>query len=211
MTTASTADERLDPGVEGNARLTGAVGALLIVLLFIEGITILRVRQLISVHIFVGLLLVPPVLLKISTTTYRIYRYYTGRPAYVRRGPPNIVLRVAGPVVVGLTLLVFGTGIGLLAVSPDHPGLLLAAHKASFVRWFVVTAVHVLAHLRESVTLTLRELRPAPSVGLAAGRRTRFIATVATVLVGVALAVGVTPSASSWTGGRLNEIHQQDR
>jgi hypothetical protein len=201
----------LDHGVEGNARLTGAVGALLVVLLFVEGITILRVRQLISVHIFVGLLLVPPVLLKMSTTTYRFYRYYTGRPAYVHRGAPNIVLRVAGPLVIGLTLLVFGTGIGLLAVPPDHPGLLLAAHKASFVLWFVVTAMHVLAHLRESVTLTLRELRPAPSAGFVRGRRTRFIATVATVLVGVALAVAVMPSASAWTGGRLHEIHHQDR
>ena len=41
-------------GVEGNARLTGLNGVLLVVLLAVEGATILRIRQLISVHVYVG-------------------------------------------------------------------------------------------------------------------------------------------------------------
>jgi len=40
--------------VEGNARLTGLNGVLLVVLVAVEGATILRIRQLISVHVYVG-------------------------------------------------------------------------------------------------------------------------------------------------------------
>jgi hypothetical protein len=55
-------------GVEGNARLTATTGVLLIVLLAVEGVTILFIRPLISMHVFVGLMLVPPVALKLGST-----------------------------------------------------------------------------------------------------------------------------------------------
>jgi len=55
----ATMGEQGADGADGNARLTGAIGLLLLVVLFVEGITILQVRQLITVHIFVGLVLVP--------------------------------------------------------------------------------------------------------------------------------------------------------
>lgn len=45
-------------GVDGNARLTGAAGALIFVLLAIEGVTILSIHSLLSVHVFVAMLLV---------------------------------------------------------------------------------------------------------------------------------------------------------
>ena len=61
-------------GSEGNARLTGMTGAVLILLLAAEGATILRIRGLISVHIFFGMLLIPPVLLKLASTGYRFVR-----------------------------------------------------------------------------------------------------------------------------------------
>ena len=69
----------LDPtgGAEGNERLTAMTGALLLVLLAAEGITIVSVRQLLSWHFFLGMLLVGPVLLKLGSTSYRFVRYYT--------------------------------------------------------------------------------------------------------------------------------------
>jgi len=45
-------------GVAGNARLTGAVAAALLVLLAAEGATIPFIGQLLGPHIFIGLLLV---------------------------------------------------------------------------------------------------------------------------------------------------------
>lgn len=79
---------RAADGVEANARLTGSTAAVLFVLLAAEGVTILRVRPLLSWHVFIGMLLVPPVALKIGTTSYRFVRYYRGSPAYRRKGPP---------------------------------------------------------------------------------------------------------------------------
>ena len=77
---------RADAGVAGNARLTAANAAVLLVLLAAEGVTILRVHRLLSPHVFIGVVLIPPVLLKVASTTWRFARYYSGAPAYRRRG-----------------------------------------------------------------------------------------------------------------------------
>ena len=49
---------RADAGVAGNARLTAANAAVLLVLLAAEGVTILRVHQLLSPHVFIGVVLI---------------------------------------------------------------------------------------------------------------------------------------------------------
>ena len=54
--------------------------AVLLVLLAAEGVTILRVHQLLSPHVFIGVVLIPPVLLKVASTTRRFARYYAGAP-----------------------------------------------------------------------------------------------------------------------------------
>src|SRR5581483_2487527 len=81
-------------GVEGNARLTGIVAAALFVVLGAEGVTLLGIRQLISVHVFVGMLLGPLVVLKTASTCYRTARYYSGDARYRQKGPPHPILRV---------------------------------------------------------------------------------------------------------------------
>ncbi len=72
----------------GNARLTAANAAVLLVLLAAEGVTILGVRQMLSPHVFIGMVLIPPVLLKVASTGWRFARYYRGAPAYRRKGAP---------------------------------------------------------------------------------------------------------------------------
>ena len=84
-------------GVEANARLTGSTAAVLLVLLAVEGVTVIEVGKLLRLHVFVGMLLVPPVLLKTATTGYRAARYYTGSPPYVDRGLPHLVCASSGP------------------------------------------------------------------------------------------------------------------
>jgi hypothetical protein len=97
-------------GTSGNERLTTAVGATLIVLLAVIGVTIVRIHALLSVHLFVGMLLIPPVLLKLSSTGYRFVRYYTANPRYRRKGPPPLALRMLAPLVVLSTLVVLVSG-----------------------------------------------------------------------------------------------------
>ena len=71
-------------GVEGNARLTASVAATLFALLAIEGVTILRIGNLLSEHVFIGVMLIPVVVVKIASTGWRFVKYYGG-DAYYRR------------------------------------------------------------------------------------------------------------------------------
>jgi hypothetical protein len=176
-------------GPVGNERLTAITAIVLIALLALEGVTILAIRPLLSWHVFVGMLLIPPVVLKLVSTGYRFWRYYSGDPEYVLRGPPHVLLRLLAPLVVVSTFAVFATGVGLLALGPGHDAL-IGLHKASFVVWLVVTGVHVLAHLRR-----LPGLAFAPGHGA-----TRRLAVVtAAVLAGGALAVSTLSLVSPWT------------
>jgi hypothetical protein len=125
----------------------------LLLLLAVEGVTVLRVRALLSLHVFVGMVLVPPVLLKIGSTTWRFARYYWGSPAYRRKGPPPVLLRVLGPFVVVLTLVLLVSGIALIVGPHSERHSLLFIHKASFILWFGVMTIHVLGHLIDTARI----------------------------------------------------------
>jgi hypothetical protein len=176
-------------GAEGNARLTALAGAVLLVLLAVEGATIPFIGPLLSVHIFVGMLLLGPVALKLATTGYRFTRYYSGADEYVRLGPPAPLMRVVvAPVLVLSTLTLFGTGVALIA-SP-HRGAVLGLHQASFVVWFGSCSLHVLGY----VPRTFRRLVE----GRPAGEQLRIAIVVAAIAAGVAVAVATYPLASPW-------------
>ncbi|BEP12910.1 hypothetical protein acdb102_12210 [Acidothermaceae bacterium B102] len=182
-------------GVEGNTRLTSVTGMVLLVMLAVEGATILQIRQLITLHVYLGLLLLGPVLLKSLSTMYRFARYYSGSEPYVEKGPPHPVLRVLGPLVIATSVALLGTGVGLVFES-GRGGLLLTAHKVSFFAWAAVMTVHVLGHLQEAIVSSAREIRRGP---LASGRGLRFLLVVVSLAGGVAVASLLYPSASSWT------------
>ena len=189
---------KLRDGVAGNARLTGAAAAALLVLLAAEGATIPFIGQLLGPHIFIGMLLIPPVALKLGSTGYRFARYYTGSPPYKQKGPPLLVLRVLAPGVVLTTLALFGTGVALLVDGPPS-NTLLFAHKASFIAWVALMTLHVLGHLLEVPSLASADWRRAgpPEARLAgAGLRTLSLATA--ILAGVAVAVLTFSAAQPW-------------
>jgi len=143
--------------VAANARLTATNAAVLLALLAVEGVTVLRVRELLTPHVFIGMMLAPPVLLKVASTGWRFARYYRGAPAYRRKGPPPLLLRLLGPILVLLTLVLLASGIGLLLASSSWLPLLLKVHKASFVLWFGAMTIHVLGHLGEVFRLAPRD------------------------------------------------------
>lgn len=191
---------RGESGVEGNARLTGALGAVLLVLLAAEGVTILQIRSLLGPHVFLGMLLLPPVLLKVGTTTYRFVRYYAGAPAYRRKGPPPVLLRLLGPFVVASTLVVIGTGIALLIVPASSRDTWLFLHKASFVLWFGVMALHVLGHLLDTARLAPRDWnvgRRSRTTRLR-GTRLRQWALVSSVAAGIPVGLLLLDRVGPW-------------
>jgi hypothetical protein len=186
-----------EAGVEGNARMTGALGALLLVALAVEGVTVPSVRQMFTLHVFLGLFVIPLVCLKLATTGYRFFHYYRGTAAYRRKGPPHPVLRISAPVLILATISLLGTGIVMLAVGPQHSDTWLTVHQASFIVWVAVTTVHVLGHARETWRLTAGEMRDSPHVPRRGAR---------TTLVACSLAVGLTIGVASlgWTSAWKN-------
>jgi hypothetical protein len=198
----------LGGGTEGNARLTLAAGILLIPLFLVIGITIVRIHQLLWVHLFVGMLLIPPVLLKMASTGYRFVRYYTRDVSYVRTGPPPIELRLLAPLLMAATLLVFVTGVLLLVLGPSSRGILLLLHKVSLFAWLATAGLHVLGHLPEMASMLKL---PAPdwleSLGLAPdGAGTPSVGTEGASTASTAVAGLAAHEASAGRTGRVIAI-----
>ncbi len=139
--------ERKEVGVVGNERLTALVSFVLLVLIIVEVVTSAFLRLWLPAHTVVGVLFAGPLLVKMGSTGWRFLRYYTRAPAYVRRGPPPLVLRVLGPVLLATTLVMVGSGIGLVVTGPIQP--FLVAHVFSSLLWLPLVAVHSLAHLQQ--------------------------------------------------------------
>jgi hypothetical protein len=175
--------------VEANARLTAMTAAVLFVLLAVEGVTIVfGVFQQLTLHVFVGMLLVPPIALKMASTGWRFAQYYRGSPAYAAKGPPPIVLRLLGPLVVALTVVLFASGIGLVLAPSSFGGRLFRVHQVSFVLWLAVMTVHVLGHLRDTAETAPRDFI-ARTRRRMTGVGTRVAAVLAAIVVGVVLGV----------------------
>ncbi len=170
-------------GAEGNEQLTAMVAMVLLAVLAVLGVTILRIGQLIWLHLFLGMALLGPVAAKLGSTGYRFLRYYTGSRPYRLKGPPPPppVMRLIGPGVVISTVVVFLSGVLLLVDGPSSRGQFLLLHKASFFVWLPFTALHVLGHL-QGLGGTLRAAGTAPAGG-ASGSAGRWI-TLAGALVG---------------------------
>ena len=189
-----------DEGVEGNARLTGTTAAVLLVLFAAEGVTVLRVRSLLTAHVVLGMLVLPPVLLKVGSTLWRFARYYLGAPEYRRKGPPPAGLRLLGPLVVVLTLVLLASGIALLLAPTGVRPPLLQLHQVSFVLWFCVMTVHVLAHIAETARLVPRDLyrRTRRQVRGAGARQWAVLGALA---LGMLLAMVTAPLVGPWLSG----------
>lgn len=177
-------------GTVGNEQLTAIIGVLLIALLAVLGVTILRIGQLIWVHLFLGLVLIGPVLLKLASTGYRFARYYTGNPTYRRKGPPQPWMRL-----ILCTVVVFVSGVVLMYNGPSDRGTWLTIHKTGF--WLAFTAVHVLGHL-PGLGGTLRDAGVGSRSG-AAGATGRWIALASAVVGGLVLALQLVPQFAAWT------------
>jgi hypothetical protein len=182
-------------GTEGNARLTATTAAALIVLLAVEGATILSIRSLLSVHLFVGVLLIPVVGLKLASTGYRFLRYYAGNLEYRLLGPPQAVMRfLVAPFVVASTTALFATGVALLVAGPSGGGRLLQLHKASFVVWVGALGLHVLVYALRAARL----LRADWGGEQTPGRVLRSGVLAGALISGLILALAALPLDDSW-------------
>lgn len=183
-------------GAAGNEILTSVIAALLTILLLAEGVTLLRLSPLLVPHMFIGLVLIPLVLLKLGSTGYRFTRYYTHAPAYREKGPPLLPLRLLAPLLVAATFGVFATGIVLL-VDGHKSNTVLFLHQASFVVWAGAFGIHFLAYLPRMLR-SLRDdwsARRRRAVG-GAGLRVTLVGSA--LGGGLVLALALLPAIDAW-------------
>jgi hypothetical protein len=192
-------------GPPGNERLTSSTGLVLLVLLAVETLTTLALRTYLHVHIFLGLLLLPPVALKLASTGWRFVRYYTHNEPYRREGPPRTLLRLLAPFLVVSTLALFGTGVALIFF--DHgDGELRTLHTLSFIAWGVLMIVHVLAYLTRGLRLGAADWRPSTDRAVAGARGRRAVLGAA-LLAGLIVALATYPIQQSWLNHRHDHGH----
>lgn len=183
---------------EANARLTALTGLTLLLLFAAEILTVvLGIQRVLTAHVVIGLLLTPPTLVKIGSVGWRMARYYLGDPHYKRRGAPPTALRVLGPILVALTLVLLASGV-LAYIGPySLHTLALNAHKVSFYLWLVALLCHLVPHFLEAVQLAVADLlrRTGVRVPGAMARRTLLLGALA---LGTLLAVALSGHAGTY-------------
>jgi hypothetical protein len=187
----------------------------LLILLAVEGFTILRIGRLLTLHVFLGMLLLGPVTLKAGSVIYRFVRYYTGIAPYRRKGPPAPLLRVIGPLIVLFTACVFGSGV-MLAVAGPGNGPWLTVHRLSFIAWFCLMVIHVLAYVPRLPRLLAAEARGVSleeggtsiagrharrAMEILGGRGTRLTLLIASLLAGLVIALLTVHLVGNWQPG----------
>jgi hypothetical protein len=183
--------------VVGNERLTALAGAVLLVLILVELVSAVYLRTLLSVHVFAGVLLAGPLVVKLGSTFSRFLRYYTKSPAFVRKGPPRLPLRVLAPLFIATTLVVIGSGIGLVVTGPAQAGLLLPLHGFSVLVWLPLIAIHVFAYIWRTPRLVADDWSK-PSAEQAPGRGLRLGVNLGALLAGALAAILLFPGATPW-------------
>jgi hypothetical protein len=186
-------------GPDGNEILTSAIAAVLTALLVAEGITIIFIGGLLSAHMFIGLLLVPPVLLKLSSTGYRFARYYLHSRPYREKGPPALPLRLMAPALVVTTIGVFVTGIWLLLLGHKSDQMLFL-HKVFFFVWGALFVIHFLAYAPR-VLRSLRTDWASARRHAVPGSGIRGMLVAASLGAGSVLALSLLSTIGGWQGG----------
>lgn len=127
------------PGVAANARITVNSGLVLLVLFAIEVVTVLLTpRTVLALHVVAGLILIPPLLLKLASVSWRFVKYYRHDAGYRRKGPPTPALRALGPLLILATVAVLASGIVLLLIPSALGGSMRRIHSLSFYVWLAL-------------------------------------------------------------------------
>jgi hypothetical protein len=185
----------------GNARLTAVVGVLVLVPVLVELLTIpLGIHSHMSLHVFVGLALIPPVLLKLGSTGWRFVRYYTRQRDYVEHGAPQLAMRLLAPLFVVATIVLFASGVAMGVLHGHALEIARRLHGPASVVWIVLFGVHALVYLKRALIDSRREVtetkRSVP------GRRWRGYVTAAAVAVGLVIGAATVPAQHHWVNLR---------
>jgi len=189
-------EPRVNPG--GNERLTAAAGLLLLVPVFVEIASILLgVHTFMSLHVFVGLALIPPMLLKLASTGWRFARYYTRSRAHVAYGPPQMAMRLLAPLFVTATVVLFASGVAMGLLHGHALQVARRLHGPASVIWLLLLGLHVLVYLRRAFASTVQDVLPAKRTAVR-GTTARVSALATVVSCGLVLGAAAVPAQHRW-------------
>lgn len=184
--------------MDANRRLTALTGLVLLPIFVVEIVTVvLQPRRVLTLHVFVGMVLIPVVVLKLISTGARIVGYYRGVPNYRREGPPTPLLRVLSPILSVLTIAFLATGVVLIAGPHAAYGSALVVHKKIFFPWLAALIVHLAAHLAHAARSSYRDLGRSRMAATPRARN-RIALLTGCLLVGVATGMVFAGQASSY-------------
>jgi hypothetical protein len=183
---------------EGNERLTATIGVVLIVLTLVELATLLLgLHQFLSLHVFLGLVLIPPVALKLGSTGWRFTRYYTRAVPYRVRGAPQLAMRLLAPVLVVATIALFGSGVAMGLLHGRSLRLARQLHGPASVAWMLIVGLHVLVYLRRALISTKDDIDPASRLAVR-GANARSLLLVSALVAGLLIGVGTLSVQHRW-------------
>src|SRR5947209_6101078 len=160
------------PLVTSNTRFTRSIGMVLFWLIILQFFSALLFFGLTAnwqvptwlpysltraIHFFVGFSIIPLILLKLATTSWKAGGYYTGRPIYKKEGPPAWYNRLLSPIMGMLFLSVLWSGIAMWGMLEKYFPFGPLYQTYQVVQWHTWSAVllvglavfHMVAHFRE--------------------------------------------------------------
>jgi hypothetical protein len=193
VATNTVTDAKVSPA--RNQRLTALTGLALLILFTAEVITTLLMGSLFGLHFFLGMLLIGPVCLKIGSTVWRFLRYYTGAEPYVRKGPPPLLHRVLGPLLILTTAGVLGTGVVLAETGPSLGWQKL--HQRLFYLWVLIVVGHLVHYIPRLPELLAGN--PADRLTrVVSGSRSRWLLLAGSLIFGLILAIMTYHLRARW-------------
>ena len=198
---------RLNP--DGNERLTATVGLVLIVLTLIELATLVfGLGQFLSWHVFVGFVLIPPVLLKLASTGWRFTRYYARHEPYRQKGAPQIEMRLLAPLLVASTVVLFTSGVAMGVLHGHWLSAARRLHGPASVAWMILLGLHVLVYLKRALISSKEDMTVATRAR-APGARARTYLVAFSIVTGVVVGVATLPADHHWLH-LPNKDHHRD-
>jgi|SRR5579884_2495107 hypothetical protein len=193
-------------GPRANRRVTALTGLLVLPLAALVLLTGLLFGSLWHVHYFLAFLLLPLVLLKVGSTTYRMVRYYLRSGLYRFIRPPYPLARVTSPLLVVSVVLLFVSGIAMWATHSrrDPWGWL---HTDAAIAFSCLVALHLGMYVPEALRAAGDDLKSEP-VASAPHRRDRLAVIGVAAAAGLVLAVA-TIGFSQFPARAHRERHAQ--
>lgn len=193
---------------DGNERLVSAAGLVLLALSVVELATlVLGLQHFLSLHVFIGLVLLPPIALKIAGTGWRFARYYSRNQAYRMKGAPELAMRMLAPLLVLMTIVLFGSGVAMGFTHGRALEIARRLHGPAAFLWTVLVAAHVLVYLGRAVRSTAADIVPATRRN-AAGAKTRAYVLAVVIAGGLVLGAATLPVQRHWL--HLPSRHHHD-